>query len=269
MLKQRIITALIAAPIVIGALFALPALPFAIVFAVVTAVGVHEWVRLAGVERASAQALYLALFAVLATGLWLAPPWREPFLIGCCALWTLATAVVIGYPASARFVPKAVLLVLGLPMLGGAWLALVVTRAAPAGPWLVIWLFFLVWGADIGAYFAGHRFGRRKLAVLVSPGKTWEGVLGGVLLAWVACEILLAALPPLAALGWSFGISTVAIVALCAISIVGDLFESVLKRMHGVKDSGRLFPGHGGALDRIDSLLAALPFFGLFLIERA
>jgi len=269
MLKQRIITAVIAAPLVVAALFALPALAFACVFALLAGLGVHEWARLAGVERSAGQAVYLALFAALVASLWLAPALREPFLVACCVLWGFAALVVVRYPASARLVPPPVLRVLGLPMLAGAWLSVVTIRAAPQGPWLVIWLFVLVWGADVGAYFAGHRFGRRKLAVHVSPGKTWEGAVGGVALSWVACIGLLLWLPPLAALGWPVGAASAAVVALCAVSIVGDLFESVLKRLRGVKDSGRLLPGHGGVLDRIDSLLAALPFFGLFVLERA
>ena len=262
------ITALIAAPLVVAALFALPALPFAVAFALLTALGAHEWARLAGIERIAAQAVYLALFLVLVVGLWVVPAAREPALIVCCALWVLAALVVVGYPRSAQWLPQPVLLLLGLTMLAGAWLALITIREARGGPWLVIWLFVLVWGADVGAYFAGRRFGRRKLAVAVSPGKTWEGALGGVALAWLACALLLR-LPPLAALDWRLSTASGAIVALCAISIVGDLFESVLKRIRGVKDSGRLLPGHGGVLDRIDSLLAALPFFGLFVVERA
>jgi phosphatidate cytidylyltransferase len=267
MLKQRVITALIAAPLVVAALFLLPALPFAIAFAVLTGLGAQEWVRLAGVERAAPQAAYLALFAALLAWLWLEPAVREPMLIACCALWMLAALAVVRYPRSAPLLPRPLLLILGLPMLGGAWLALITVREAREGPWLVIWLFLLVWGADIGAYFAGRRFGRHKLALAVSPGKTWEGAVGGLALAWLACALLLR-LPPLDALEWRLSTASVAIVALCAISIIGDLWESVLKRMRGVKDSGRIFPGHGGVLDRIDSLIAALPFFGLFVVER-
>jgi phosphatidate cytidylyltransferase len=267
MLKKRIITALIAAPLVVAALFALPALPFAIAFALFTCLGVQEWARLAGIERATTQAAYLALFVALLAGLWLEPAAREPVLIACCALWVLAAFVVVGYPRSAQFLPRPLLVVLGLPMLGSAWLALIAIHEARAGPWLVIWLFVLVWGTDIGGYFVGHRFGRRKLAAAVSPGKTWEGAIGGIVLAWLACVLLLR-MPPLAALGWPFSTASVAILALSVISIIGDLFESVLKRMRGVKDSGRIFPGHGGMLDRIDSLMAALPFFGLFVVER-
>jgi phosphatidate cytidylyltransferase len=128
--------------------------------------------------------------------------------------------------------------------------------------WL-IWVFMLAWGADIGAYFAGHAFGRRKLAPRVSPGKTWEGVIGGLALALAVCALGAFWLTP----GWVGWLPV--IVLLVAVSVFGDLFESVLKRATGVKDSGTLLPGHGGVLDRIDSLLAVLPVFAVLLTTTA
>ena len=125
-------------------------------------------------------------------------------------------------------------------------------------PWLVLAAMAIVWIADTAAYFAGRAFGRRKLAPLVSPGKTWEGVFGGL-----AASVLLAALVlPLLGLSWS-SLPALALLTLAtaAISVVGDLFESLMKRHSGVKDSGAIFPGHGGLMDRLDSLLAALPVF--------
>jgi phosphatidate cytidylyltransferase len=144
-----------------------------------------------------------------------------------------------------------------LPVLVGAWVGLCAIRGAEQGGHWLLWLFCLVWGADIGAYFAGRRFGRRKLAPAVSPGKTWEGVLGGALLSL--------------ALTWSALVLTdqwspvwvPVVLSLIALSVFGDLFESVLKRQRGVKDSGALLPGHGGLLDRVDALLPVLPVFAL------
>jgi phosphatidate cytidylyltransferase len=131
---------------------------------------------------------------------------------------------------------------------------------------LIIWLFVVVWSADIGAYFVGRAYGRRKLARAVSPGKTWEGAVGGLVCSVVLATGLVGIVPvlrmvPLSLTGWAL-----LAFALGAISIVGDLFESVLKRETGAKDSGALLPGHGGLLDRIDALLAALPTFALFAL---
>ncbi len=144
----------------------------------------------------------------------------------------------------------------------GAWLALVVLLVA-GGPWLILWVLIVVWAADIGAYFAGRQFGRRKLALLVSPGKTWEGALGGTLLSLLLGSVMGVTVPALQTLApepwqWAIGSLVIAIV-----SVFGDLFESALKRARGVKDSGGLFPGHGGMLDRVDSLIAALPCVAL------
>jgi len=135
------------------------------------------------------------------------------------------------------------------------------------GPWLIVWLLFVVWGADVGAYFTGRAIGRHKLAVLVSPGKTWEGAFGGVALSVVTGTLLGAWIPALVALEarpWRWA---VAALALAVVSVFGDLFESALKRARGVKDSGTIFPGHGGMLDRIDALIAALPCFALAVTQ--
>jgi phosphatidate cytidylyltransferase len=150
----------------------------------------------------------------------------------------------------------------GVLALVPAWLALVRLRYLPHGADWVLFTLLLVWSADIGAYFAGHRFGRVRLAPEVSPGKTWEGVLGG-------CA--LSAIVAVAGSAW-FALPLYSFVPLClaavAFSIVGDLTESLLKRFAGVKDSGTLFPGHGGVMDRIDSVTGAAPvlFFGLIML---
>ena len=160
------------------------------------------------------------------------------------------------------------LAVAGWIVLIGAWVAIVQLQAR--SPWLVLAAMAIVWIADTAAYFAGRAFGRRKLAPQISPGKTWEGVYGG--LAAVALYAL--ALVPLAASGGFAGtVSPLAVIAwvgcalaLAALSVVGDLCESLLKRQAGVKDSGRLLPGHGGILDRVDALLAAMPAAALLAL---
>jgi phosphatidate cytidylyltransferase len=136
----------------------------------------------------------------------------------------------------------------------------VVIRSSPDGSNWMLWMVLLVAFADIGAYFTGRRFGRRKLAPEVSPGKTWEGFWGGVLTSSLVCGAILVAMGRFNG-GWIF-----IMILLVALSVLGDLFESVLKRLRGVKDSGRALPGHGGVLDRIDSAVAVLPYFALILI---
>ncbi|MFP4131728.1 MAG: phosphatidate cytidylyltransferase, partial [Thiohalospira sp.] len=148
----------------------------------------------------------------------------------------------------------------GLVALIPAWFSLVHLHGTTDGPWWVLALMFLIWGADTGAYFAGRALGRHRLAPSVSPGKTWEGAIGGLALALLAGTAVAMA----AGLAIPTGFSLVAAVTVAA-SVVGDLGESLLKRAADRKDSGTLFPGHGGVLDRVDSLLAATPVFVLGL----
>jgi phosphatidate cytidylyltransferase len=151
----------------------------------------------------------------------------------------------------------------GLAVLVPPWLALVAVHGSGSlGPWLMLFLLVLIWTADSGAYFAGRRFGRRKLAVHVSPGKSIEGVLGALLLGGLfalACGHALGYAGAALAAFVLLGIATV------LVSVLGDLFESLIKRYRAVKDSGGLLPGHGGVLDRVDSLTAAAPFFAVGL----
>ena len=181
-------------------------------------------------------------------------------LCGASALFWLALAppwVIARWPTQWR-VPMAFV---GWVVLLGAWVALVELQAR--SPWLVLAAMAIVWIADTAAYFTGRAFGRHKLAPNVSPGKTWEGVYG----AWAAVAVYALLLVPFAArAGWGLPVSagTIAlwlgfVLVLASVSVVGDLFESLLKRHAGVKDSGALLPGHGGVLDRTDALLAAMP----------
>jgi phosphatidate cytidylyltransferase len=203
--------------------------------------------------------------------------------LGCALLWwahlagwgaVLLAHVALGWFVLALYLARLreirqvqgaepALLVLGLPVLLGPWLALVELDAIePNGHWLVLALLLLIWVADITAYFAGRRWGRIKLAPILSPGKTRAG-----------CYAALAAAAAFGlALAWLLGIGLrqgLAVVVICllttVVSIVGDLFESLLKRRRGLKDSGRLLPGHGGVLDRVDSMTAAAPVFTLGL----
>ncbi len=268
MLKLRVITALIAAPTVIAAIFLLPATAFAAIFFVLAALGLYEWAHLSGITRALWQALYLAGFAALGFGLLQMPTaWPACFAV-VMGFWLCAAIVVMTFPGSAMVLRRSVLAVAGYVVLLGTWLGLVALNRNAGGAWSILWVFVIVWAADIGGYFVGRQFGRRKLALLVSPGKTWEGALGGVVAAAVIGTTLGTMVPPLASVGFDTGQWLVAAILLAVVSVFGDLFESALKRARGVKDSGTLFPGHGGMLDRIDALMAALPCFAFVVAQH-
>jgi phosphatidate cytidylyltransferase len=184
----------------------------------------------------------------------------EPGLLLGAAVWILALACVFAYPASGAYIGSWVTGILGICITWAAWIALQVIRQAPEGSNWLLWMMLVVAFADIGAYFSGRQFGRHKLAPEVSPGKTWEGFWGGMLASSLICGGILVLMGRFNS-GWIF-----IMVLLVSVSVVGDLFESVLKRQRGVKDSGSLLPGHGGVLDRIDSAVAVLPWFALILI---
>ncbi|PKO49753.1 MAG: phosphatidate cytidylyltransferase, partial [Betaproteobacteria bacterium HGW-Betaproteobacteria-21] len=141
--------------------------------------------------------------------------------------------------------------------------ALALAHLRQLGPWLLLGIMAMVWVADIAAYFSGRAFGRRKLAPGISPGKTWEGAAGAVVGVLAFGYAVLYAFGGAQVPGWVFGVAFPLLFAFTAVSIIGDLFESLLKRQAGVKDSGALLPGHGGILDRIDSLTSTLPLAGL------
>lgn len=261
-LKQRIITALILLPIVIWSVFFAPnSLAFALLAAVVVTIGAWEWARLMGWQNASARIAYAALVAaaLVLVALPVSAPVHQPLFIGATIFWLLARRLVQGYPANTHLWAKSSLLApIGLLLLVPAWLGLTTLQASSAG-WL-LYLFVLVWGADTGAYFAGRRFGKHKLAPAVSPGKTIEGLVRGLVLT-MAIAVGVALYRDLAGarLMAFLGLSLITVLA----SVLGDLFESMAKRNAGIKDSGNIFPGHGGALDRIDSLTSAAPIFTL------
>lgn len=259
MLKQRILTAVPLAAAFLAALFFLPPLAFAGLIAVLLLLAGWEWGTLAGLGAGPRGAFVLVLLVLLWALLQqreVLHPWVFPAALG---LWGFLCLLVLTFPRSAPVLRGTGLrLGLAILVLGPAYLA--VLDLYRAGPAYLLWALGVVWAADIGAYFAGRRFGKRKLAPAVSPGKSWEGALGGL-----ACALLVSLVFAYAlAVPWGAPLLlfTVLIVVL---SIFGDLFESVLKRTAGVKDSGGLLPGHGGVLDRLDALLPALPLAALGL----
>ena len=264
MLDQRILTALLLAPLVVAAVLLLSSVQVAALFGLVLLLGAYEWGRLSGLGAPLACSLHiLAVAAAMGASLFLLrQPKLELWLFGATALWWLMVALglsrvrVESSPRGARDLAQAAA---AFPVLVPAWAARVALHgSAPSGPALVVVLLLTIWISDSAAFFTGRRWGRSKLAPLLSPGKTWVGLYGALggsalcaafLVWWAPAE----GVAPWAALALCWG-ATLA-------SVVGDLFESLMKRRRGVKDSGRLLPGHGGVLDRIDSLTAAAPVF--------
>ena len=263
MLKQRIITAAILLPVAIIGFFLLQGLAFALFIGLVVVLGAWEWARLAGFAGQGLRVGY-ALAVAMLLGVLYQFPSLAPWMLALAVLWWLvATYLVLTYPESSRlWGGRGGSLLIGLAVLLPSWQGLVVLKQWQLGNWLILAVMILVWVADIGAYFSGKAFGRRKLAPKVSPGKSWEGLVGGLLTSllvtlavgvyrgWTARELVLALL------GAALVVS---------ISVIGDLTESMFKRSAGIKDSSQLLPGHGGVMDRIDSLTAAIPVFAVLL----
>lgn len=273
MLKERIITALIMVTLVAAGILYLPPLGLAIMFGVLVSVAAWEWSALAGLSSAAAKLGFTLLVAVLlvlvalhsqlfsAEVLWS----RVKDVLGlACLWWAIALLWVKGYPGSAPIWQSTPMrLLMGLLTLVPAWVALVYLRLQQEGEMLIFILIGLVTAADIGAYFSGRAWGKAKLAPAVSPGKSWAGFWGGMtatsglgLLVW------------LLELADGFSLLAIMIIAMLTTlaSVLGDLLESMVKRQQGVKDSGRILPGHGGMMDRLDSMTAAAPVFALCLM---
>ncbi|WP_346795786.1 phosphatidate cytidylyltransferase [Halomonas sp. Bachu 37] len=262
MLKQRIITAAWLAPLMLAGLFGLDGGLFALFTAVIVLLASWEWTNLAGVQGSMARLGCLAAMTLLMLAMWLSGAAFASWPLWIAAVgWLLNLYWVTHYPDSAvvaQWQSPARRLAMGVWVLLPTWVGFNVLQASGAA-WL-LFVLLLVWGADIGAYFAGRNFGKRKLAPRVSPGKSWEGVYGGM-----AVTLILALVFAVwQGLGVSAGVLLVLVTLVVTLaSVLGDLLESMLKRHRGIKDSSNLLPGHGGVMDRIDSLTAAVPLFAL------
>lgn len=287
MLKQRIITALILAPSAILAIFYLPIEHFSLLLMAIIAIGAWEWSRFMGIKQPINRVFYSLSTLFIIGVLWVSTPlvasWQLTSELALetnivlwlsSAWWLIATLLIFSYPKLNKYGMNNLFVigVLGWLVLVPTWVAFVLLRTSHYsvdefyGAQLLMYLFMLVWSADIGAYFVGKSLGVKKLLPNVSPGKTVEGFLGGIVSAliltllvgffteWTLSKLLIA------------GFVTLLITS---ISVLGDLTESMFKRQAGVKDSGSILPGHGGILDRIDSLTATAPVFALCYILLA
>lgn len=263
MLRARVITALILLAALLGVLFLLPPPAVAAAFALVAALAAWEWAGLMRIDMPG-RVMYAAVVTLFCWQIYVVGESAFVLFWGGAALfwlavaalwlrwrWTMAGNDFLGYA-------------LGLLLIVATWAAMVALHGR--GPWVLVGVMSMAWVADIAAYFAGRAFGRRKLAPTISPGKTWEGVAGavaGVLVYGICIAVATGYAAAASAAGLLAG--ALLLLLLTGLGIIGDLFESLIKRQAGVKDSSGLLPGHGGILDRIDSLLAILPPAALIL----
>lgn len=256
MLAARVKTAVIALVILGVVLFVVPAMLAKCAIALVILLGAWEWSAFLETQNDSIRYVFVAMIAALMASMIFVIPEQEMLLLQvACAWWFVAFVWILFFPTP---IPKAVRWISGVLVLLPVFIAMV--SLYDRSSYFLLLALLIVWAADIGGYFCGKMLGRVKLAPSISPGKTWEGVVGG-----------LAVVSALAVAWANFDDRPIAVVlpfflALGAVSVVGDLTVSMFKRTAGVKDSGKLFPGHGGVLDRIDSLAAAAPMFALGLI---
>jgi len=269
-LRQRVLTALLLVPLVVVAVLWLSTPYLALCLGLILVPAAWEWAALSGLATRAGRLVYVALVALCLLLLWQPSlrQWSLYLLAAAVVFWCAVTLLLFRLRGLTRKSgPDPGMAAVGVIVLAGPWLAMVHLHAyAPMGPALVLFLLVLIWTADTLAYFTGRRWGDAKLAPWLSPGKTRIGVYGA-LAGTGPCGI---------AAGWALGLppgSRASFVALCvltaAISVIGDLFESLAKRRRGLKDSGQLLPGHGGILDRIDSLTAAAPLFTLGVLWLA
>jgi phosphatidate cytidylyltransferase len=267
MFKQRVITAVALAAAFLALLLNLSALAFSLVISLLVVIAGWEWSNLMKLSSAVAKAGYLLFLSLsmAAASHWLGLFERfdqaraQQMFQVAVALWAIIFLWIQGYPSSAiLWASRPILGLLGLLLLTFTWAAVASILHHESGQWLLLLAIAVIALADIGGYIAGNLLGKHKLAPIISPGKTWEGFAGGMSFQLLLIVGLMTVLPDVV-LSSLF----ILIIPVALYSVLGDLFESMLKRHSGVKDSSQLLPGHGGVLDRIDGIMAALPLFAL------
>ncbi len=267
MFKQRVITAVALAAAFLALLLNLSALAFSLVISLLVVIAGWEWSNLMKLSSVFAKAGYLLFLSLsmAAASYWLGLFERfdqaraQQMFQVAVALWAIIFLWIQGYPSSAiLWASRPILGLLGLLLLTFTWAAVASILHHESGQWLLLLAIAIIALADIGGYIAGNLLGKHKLAPIISPGKTWEGFAGGMSFQLLLIVGLMTVLPDVV-LSSLF----ILIIPVALYSVLGDLFESMLKRHSGVKDSSQLLPGHGGVLDRIDGIMAALPLFAL------
>lgn len=286
MLKQRIITALVLLPLAMALLFYPELKTFSLILIPIFGIIAWEWSRLLQTNHV-VKTLFIAIVLIALGGIfyWLtqreffeypAIPanWTEvhPFklLMVSIMAWVIAFVLILLYPKAGKVWLRGPWLraLFGLVFLVATWLAIVLIRSTDIvqnhyyGGWLLLLMFIVIWGADVGAYAFGKSMGRHKLAPVVSPNKTWEGAIGGLITATVLSTVAAYFIGLSFSLAWFVLLAVILVI----VSVIGDLFESMLKRQAGIKDSSQILPGHGGLLDRLDSTLSVAPFFIVALL---
>jgi phosphatidate cytidylyltransferase len=266
MLRTRVATASVLLAVAIGALV-WSSTAFAVVVTALLGLALTEWLQLIGTARSVSMIVALIVCAALLAVVFAPSNTIDavvlPLSVAAAAIWLMIAAVLVQPSAMTRRVPRILGMVLAVVLVLAAWFALM--RFLSQGVLMLLSVLSIVWIADTAAYFVGRAFGRRKLAPHISPGKTWAGVVGAILAVLIVAFIIWQFIPAariysndlFATIGPAFALLLLAL--LVASSIVGDLFESLLKRQAGVKDSGQLLPGHGGVLDRLDAMVPVLP----------
>jgi phosphatidate cytidylyltransferase len=265
-LRTRIATAFVLLAIAVGAMV-WSSTAFAVVVTALLGLALTEWLHLIGAARSVSMIVALSVCTVLLAVVFASSNTIDavvlPLGVAAAALWLVIAAVLVQPSAMKLRLPRIPAMVLAVVLVLAAWFALM--RFLSQGVLMLLSVLSLVWIADTAAYFVGRAFGRRKLAPHISPGKTWAGVAGAILAVLIVAFTIWQFVPDariysndlFAAIGPAFALLLLAL--LVASSIVGDLFESLLKRQAGVKDSGQLLPGHGGVLDRLDAMVPVLP----------
>ena len=270
MLAQRVATSIVLLGLILSAVFYFPQNYFVLFITLVMGVAIWEWSALAGLSSMPARSCYvLAMLMLMALISLSESPLTIVLYLGVL-FWIVAFLLILIFPAGkSLWASNPVLILAGIPLLVPGWLAFGILRGQEYFEFHILLLFFLVAAADIGAYFAGRKFGKHKLAVLVSPNKTWEGFFGGML----ACILLVIVTvlifsDELAEMNFTYWLKLVVSATLISIfSVIGDLLESMIKRYRNVKDSGKILPGHGGILDRIDGLTSAAPLYVILALQ--
>ncbi len=258
MLRLRVITALSLAAGVLITLFSLPKVGFLFLVLLITGLALHEWRKLFSFHQSLLHICSPVLYLAFCAFLYAVPEVHSELLTLFVLLWGIFIVCVTLYPRGQEIYNRHSLLAfLGLLLLSGGWLGFVsiIAIEGDSGKFWIVWMLLLTTCIDVGAFFGGRMLGKRKLAPRVSPAKTIEGSLSGVILGMLICPSIAITFFDMSLFG-----SILLTLGLSVVAIFGDLFESLIKRLSGVKDSGSILPGHGGVLDRVDSILAVAPF---------